>query len=190
MTAAPLIDMWLHPDQSDDRWHQIKDSYQDRQWSDAKRKFMDYCRGFRGSVKYESTFSGLEHRLYYWFFNGRLNRKDYKMPEPEYQEAVKGLYRGMMQRFDWLFDEANPSPYDVRFCRLQEWRDAFLMAYHDCEELEWTIEWIEKILNDRENKHPVHVEFAEKVNEILNDPELPEAAKLRIVELREQYSNE
>lgn len=144
ITAMPLFDMWLDPNQSEERWRQVKSKYSERQWADAKSYFKDYAKGLVGHCEYDTTFGGLDQRLYAMFYSQRLNRKDFKMPESDYCEAIRGLYRGLMQKFDWFFDEENPSPYDVRFCRFQEWRDAFLMAYSDCDELEWTVEWVEK----------------------------------------------
>ena len=187
ITAVPLLDMWLHPDQDENRWQELKKKYEKWQWDDAIRWFKSRAKGFSGNHDYETAFSGLEQRLYYFFYNGHLNRSDYEMSDSEFQEAVKGLYRGLMQKFDWFFDDPNPSKYDIRFCRLQEWHEALLSAYHDCDELEWTIEWIEKILGDIEKSHPIHADFAQKINDILSDPKLPQAAKDRIFELRKKY---
>ena len=188
ITAAPLFELWLHPDQSDECWLSIKDKYADWQWADAKYYFKNYAKGMGCDLEYDTGFSGLEHRLFY-FFNpdyDKFNRKDYKTEE-EYRGAIKKFYRGTMQNIDWFFDEKNPSPYDVRFCQLERWRKAFISAYHDCKELEWTVEWVEKILGSREVSNNVHVDFAEKINTVFDDPELPQEAKNRIEDLRKKY---
>lgn len=188
ISAMPLFDLWLHPDKSEKRWLKLResDAYQEYQWVNAERRFETYSKAKR--FVNGTFFSGLEHRLYY-FFNGKgLNRKKYQMPQKEYEEQIKNLAKGFWNGVVGFFEEEEVSPNDTIFCKLHEWHEAFVKFYQDGGELfEMSIEMMEKVLADKQNVDPVHVQFAERVEEILSDPALPEEAQSRIAELRAKY---
>lgn len=188
VSAMPLFDLWLHPDKSGQRWQELResDTYQEYQWANSVRRFDTYSKARR--FINGTFFSGLEHRLYYFFHGKGLNRKKYQMPQKEYEEQIKRLAQGFWNDVVVFFEEEEVSPNDTIFCQLYEWQEAFVKYYQDGGELfEDSIELMEEVLADKASFDPVHVQFAERIEEIISDSNLPEDAKNRVAELREKY---
>ncbi len=188
--ASALFDLWFHPDQSEERWaHLLNDGqYSEYRWGDSKSRFDTYSK----SINFidGTFFSGLEHRLYYYFHGKGLNIDRSGMSEEEYNAELKIKFSGFMQGADWFFDEVNPSVNHTIFCCLQGWHEAFLLGYHDCEMLDWTVEWVEKILFNKDNYAIAHIDLAEKINEIFTDENICEEAKQKIAGLRQKHRGE
>ena len=189
LDIGPLIEMWFDPDRSGENWQRIKKKYSERKWADSKMRFFEVANelGFsylRNST--ESFFDGLEERLYDLFFYRGLKREYYPaLNEDEFQKKAWNSYRLAANIDMFFYYREHGNPYNVINFQLEEWHDAIILAF-DPERVELirVVQDIDKALALPDEFCEHKVVLAKRVAAILDDPELPQAAKDKIAEIR------
>ncbi len=191
-----LYEMWLHPDHSLERWAEVRDRYlADKhlayRYADSKGDFFRLSLQLRnpednGFAPDESIFDGLEEQFFYFFQLDELSEGNELTEDQLVKKAQNKI--ALARDFHNYLRNPNPNPYLIHRWRVSYWHEAMLIACEgDFLGLEWMIEELCAILNDPQNRHPLVVEMAEKIDAVLKDPRLKKGAKKRIHELREQY---
>ena len=199
--VGALYEMWLHPDHSLERWEEVRDRYlADRhlvyRYHDS---ISDFLRGALNLVNpennglgpEESFFDGLEEQFFYFFKLNEFSKINESKGIPLTEEQLlKKAQSGIayVRSFHNYLRTPNPNPYLITRWKVPYWHEAMLIACEgDFLGLEWMIEELCAILNNPQERHPLVVEMAEKIDEVLKDPNLKEGCKQHIQELREQY---
>ncbi len=203
MACGPLLEMWLHPDQSEEHWRQMKEEnrYWDegavrfseeqanRRWGASRGEFFNMAKGIEQRVpEGESFFDGLEERLCRWFKFDTLNREDWPewSDEVYLKECKKNLRK--VRGFDNYLKNPNPNPYDITRYQVPIWREAMIHAFEeDYLGLEWMIEYLCAVLKEPEKCHELVVDFANQLEAAIADPRMPKAALEVINQYKTQY---
>ena len=198
MLLGPLLEMWLHPDRSEDHWREIRERYLDdpNKAHRYSRSRGDFARvafnlrnpDFMGLGEEESFFDGLEERLFHFFQMNQLaeGRKS-EISEDQYLlEAKSSLSKA--RAYSVYLKIPRPNAYLIYRWELPVWHEAMLLACDgDYLGLEWLIRDMSNVLNDPDKYHELVVSMAGKIDEILKDPRLKQGAKKIIQEHREKY---
>jgi len=194
MEAWPLLKMWLHPEQSDERWQQIKASAIARGpgvWGYAIFRFQDIA-GRRHSQDDmaphgESFFSGMEERLCRFFHLDRCRREDHldKTDEQFLLYAEHNLKH--VRNFNGYINDEKPEKYCIIRFYVPAWQDAMKIAFkEDYLGLEWMINDVESVLSNPKKRPAFIVELAKELDEALRDPEFSDEAKALIQKYRKK----
>lgn len=192
MTPGLLLELWLHPDHSEERWNDLLSKYSYRKWSDARNAIVDANRG----IEYycpngESFFDGLEEQLCHYFHFDRLQRKDWpNYTDDEYLHLARDRLL-LAQTFSSYLLTPNPHPYDITPLQVRVWRDAMCLAYdpnlpifQKIPAIKRVVQGVEKVLSDPSGYPERTVQMAKELEEVFNDPELPLSAKKDIANIR------
>ena len=137
-----------------------------------------------------SFFCGLEKQLIHFLcpeMQG-FSRDRYKsnVTDEEFLEEAAKHYQGGAMRCVLYLEtpKENVNPYIISRWRVPEFHDAILIGYRELPEFEWLIAYVDAVLADPNSYHETQVQLAEEVQDVLNDPKLPQAAKDKINEVR------
>lgn len=190
LDVAPLIELWLHPDDSPENWAGIKKKYDSSLWGMSKYRCLETIHGLGtdeliGST--ESFFDGRDERLYDLFGKRRLKREDYpELDDDEFHKKAWGSFRLAANIVNALLDEVF-NPYNSLNYRLEEWRDAIELAYDpERVEFDWVVQLVDRVHRDPDQFTPEQVDLARRVATVLADPTLPENVKADIQAFRER----
>lgn len=190
MHAAPLLEMWLHPDQSEQHWEIIKNKYDSTEWGNAKGRFVEMNNSLHVTCPNgESFFDGLEEHFCRLFHLDRFKREDFSEYSEEgfIKEAKENLL--LANNFAAYLISDNPHPYRITQYQIQRWIDAMSIGYEgDLIALKWIIEKSSEVLNKSENYSELVVKFAKELKMALKDPRLPESAKKDIAKLEAEMN--
>lgn len=189
LEIGPLIEMWFDPDTSVENWVKIKSKYNDRKWGTSKRRLREELNklGELSETDDEgSFFNGLEERMYDFFFERGLKRENFPdMDDNEFKEHAWKCFWGIASSINENMRNNYFSPYNLVNFRLEEWRDAIVLAYDpERPEFGWTIERVDRAIGGSCQYTQEQVDLAHKVNVVLKDPALPKAARDYIQSLR------
>lgn len=190
MEAAPLILMWLHPDHSDEHWQQIKDNSDSKQWLDARFRFLEVNKSlYSYTPDGGSFFDELEERMCHWFYFSRLKREDWPdLTDDEFSRMAEQTL-ALARTFDNYLRNTDNNPYDITPHRIPAWEDAMILAYkEEYTGLSWMIKSLCDVLRNTKNHPALVVKFAEKLQATLKNAQFPEAAKIRIEEIKKEHN--
>ncbi|HEB56733.1 MAG TPA: hypothetical protein ENI98_10630 [Gammaproteobacteria bacterium] len=187
MDGGLLLEMWLHPDQSEAHWDKLRDKYTERDWFIARIKFDEVNCKLRTFLSEEdhstlltyppdggSIFDGLEERMYYWFRFGRLRREDWPELDDEQFLHIARRSLSLAGTFIAYFMDPFPNPFNVLRFMAQEWHDALhLFREEEVDKLDKLVYATELILKEPELFPSLHVELAKNLKEALSDSSLP-----------------
>lgn len=186
MEAAPLLEMWLCPDHSNEFWESIKGKYEDWQWSDARFRFKAINRGLRFAPGGASFFDGLEERMFYFLWPGRMRRSDWPNISDEEFLKLAGKSIRLVQDFVSYFMDEQASPFDVIQYRICEWRDALDVAFQPHPHLKHLMAWIKRILDSPSEYDEVKLKMAKQLDAVLRDPDLLPEVKEHFDKVKKQ----
>ena len=190
LDVAPLIELWLHPDDSPENWARIKKKYDSSLWGMSRYRFLDTVRSLGDdhlSGSTESFFDGRDERLYDLFAKRRLKREDYlDLGDDEFHKKAWGSFRLAANIVHALLDDVF-NPYNSLSYRLEEWHDAIELAYDpERVEFDWVVQLVDRVHRDPDQFTPEQVDLAKRVAAILSDPTLPEQVKADIDAFRQR----
>lgn len=178
------------------RYHHSLEDEVDIRVQEAKRIFLYYSNLISPGEDDQfpktqvSFFCGLEESLFHFLCPEMqsFNRERFKsnITDEEFLEEAYGHYQtGALNCLLYLeMPKENVNPYVISRWRVPEFHDAILIGYRDRPEFEWLIDLVDAVLADPNGFHETQVQLAEEVQEVLNDPKLPQEAKDKIVEVR------
>lgn len=192
LDVAPLLALWFDPDDSVEHWYSLREQqFDDYQWRDSARRLREVLNDLRslpgGGVG--SFFSDRDEQLYDFFFKRGLRREYFSdLSDEEFEKHAWDVYRGVASSIiHGLYTEhlGTPNPYNSVNYRLEEWRDAIILAYDpERQELEILLQLLDQTLSEPSKFVKERVDLARNVNKVLEDSTLPEDFMLRVRELR------
>ncbi len=187
---APLIEMWFNPDDSSGNWERIRNKYKETsKWEYSKFRCYEVISGLGRLYFYKSNdsfFNGNEERLFDLFFQRGLKRECHSdKTDDEFKKYAWDKFRGRASHIFWSLYDDTCNPFNAINFQLDEWRDSFILSYDpERKELEWVVQLVDETLEAPDKFSSERYMLAVKVNAVLEDVTLPEAAKERIREFR------
>jgi len=127
-----LIECWLDPNPSDERWEKVKQRTSEKSYLRA-RSFFRGCLYEANRQGNFNVFSGLDERLYYFFGPTRCRKSDALIYNPDLtDEQYHGHCRNVYADLVWqvrAFLEPECSPDLIAPAFLEEWCDTIAAKY-------------------------------------------------------------
>jgi len=109
---------------------------------------------------------------------------------------IRRAFLGFCGRFESFFERDDCFDYDICQNKVQLWRDALILSFNDDPpkygvhknrpEFKWFVEELEAINAKPENYHPCQLALAQKINDVLKEPEIAALIKDKVAEIIEQ----
>ena len=107
--------------------------------------------------------------------------------------VIRDAFFGYCGRFESFFERTDCFEYDVCQNKVQLWRDALVLSFNeetpnygvhkDRPEFKWFVLELEAINAKPENYQPCQLELAQKINDVLNEPEIAALVKGKVAEI-------
>lgn len=109
--------------------------------------------------------------------------------------VIRRMFLGYCGRFESFFERNDCFEYDVCQNKVQLWRDALVLSFNaetpkygihkDRPEFKWFVLELEAINTNPENYQPCQLALAQKINDVLSEPEIAALVKDKVAEIIE-----
>lgn len=203
MTDSLLIELWIYPTTDPTKLKAVFNRHiiEKSQYSEVAAYNRNVRNTFSGNTVYspnvpfkgESNFNGRELLIDPIFMPQTLSETlALETVEPP-SIVIRDAFLGYCGRFGSFLERSDCFEYDVCQNKVQLWRDALLLSFNeetpkygvhkDRSEFKWFVIDLEAVNANSENYQPCQLELAQKINDVLKEPEIAALVKDKVAEI-------
>lgn len=203
MTDSLLIELWIYPTTNPTKLKAVFDRHiiEKSQYSEipvyrrTDRNTFSMRTVYSPNVPFkgESNFNGRELLIDPIFMPQTLNETLALDSNEDPSIVIRDAFLGYCGRFESFFERNDCFEYDVCQNKVPLWRDALVLSFNeetpkygihkDRPEFKWFVLELEAITANSENYQPCQLALAQKVNDVLNEPEISAMVKDKVTEI-------